>query len=119
MNDEQIEQENEAIDIVKRYNDFTDKSENRLILKDLRRFDNAVLNLDDVIHSLAYNGLSGKVLEEFIRTKLEGRYRDTGKDVLYKFCDYYCTLKKRSWEDYRERLAKDKAKLEEKENAES
>lgn len=119
MNDEQIAKENEAIDIVERYNAFTDKSENRMVLADLRKLDNAVNNLDSIIHSLAYDELTSKVLEEFIRTKMEYKYRDTSKDCLYKFCDFYCTIKKRHWNEYREKLAKDQAEREAKTNAKS
>ena len=113
------DQENQAIDIVERYNDFTDKSENRMVLADLRRFDDAVDKLDSIIHSLAYDKLTVKVLEEFIRTKTKRKFRDTSKYVLYKFCDYYCTIKKRHWDDYRESLAKYKAEEEAKTNAKS
>jgi len=113
------DQENQAIDIVKRYNDFTDKSENRMVLADLRKLDDAVDKLDSIIHSLAYDELTAKVLEEFIRTKTKRRFRDTSKDVLYKFCDYYCSIKQKHWNDYRESLAKDKAEEEAKANAKS
>mgnify|MGYP001185399038 CR=1 FL=1 len=119
MNDQQLAKENEAIDIVERYNAFTDKSENRMVLADLRKLDDAVDKLDSIIHSLAYDELTAKVLEEFIRTKTKRRFRDTSKDVLYKFCDYYSTIKQRHWDDYRESLAKDKAEEEAKANAKS